>query len=196
MKHVLISRIWSQAQGFTLVETLIAVAVIALAIAGPFQIAQGVLKNAYNARDQMIAASLAQEAVEYIREVRDSNYLYNARYGAGSVNWLGGFDGTNGPNCYQNACVVDPHYYQASIPFSAGYSVLSCGGATCTSRPLFLDSASYRYNQQTIGAQTKFIRTVRLTQISSTETLITVTVTWESHGTQTVELSEYLHNWL
>lgn len=147
------SRFDSSQKGFTLLETLIAIAVLTLAIIGPFQIVQGVLTSAYNARDEIVASGLAQEGVEYVREVRDSNYLYNARYGSGSVTWLNGFDGTGGPNCYTAACVVDPYYYPTSVPFSAGSSIISCGGASCASRPLYLDSSSYRYTQQTGGWQ-------------------------------------------
>lgn len=183
-------------RGFTLVETLIAITILIFAIVGPFQIVQGVLQTAYKSRDQIIGAALAQEAMEYVREVRDSNYLYNARNGSGAVSWLNGFDGTNGPDCYTNACVVDPQNYPTSVPFVAGTSVISCAGTSCASRPLYIDSSSYRYNQQSIGTATKYVRSVRFTQISAHETRVTVTVTWTNHGTQSVVLTEYIQNWL
>ena len=180
--------------GFTLVETLVAIVVITFAVIGPYQIVQGVLQTAFKSRDQIMASALAQEGMEYVREVRDSNYLYNAR--GGGVNWLNGLDGTNGPNCYTSACVVDSHYYPPTARFVAGSSITSCGNSTCASQPLYLNSSSYRYNQQNVGTKTKFVRKVQLTQISTTETLVTVTVTWDNHGIQTVKLEEYLQNWL
>ena len=183
-------------KGFTLIETLIAIAVLTLAIVGPFQIAQGVLESAYTARDQLIASGLAQDGMEYVRMIRDSDYLYNAYNGTGSVNWFSGLDGTNGPDCYSNTCLIDPTAYQpASEIFTAGSSVCSVGG-TCTGVPaLYLDSSNV-YNQANRGTVTKFTRTMTLTRISTRETLITITVSWNNHGIKTFTLTENLQNWL
>lgn len=178
-------------RAFTLIETLIAITVLTLSIVGPFQIVQGVLNSAYNSRDQLIGAGLAQEGMEYVREVRDSNYLFNVH--GGSVSWLYGFDGTGGlPNCYSNAytspsdCSVDP---QKKI-------ITACGSVGCTPGPLYLEPNTYLYTQQAIGTVTKFTRTVRMTQISASETLVTVTVTWQNHGSRSIVLQEYIRNWL
>jgi prepilin-type N-terminal cleavage/methylation domain-containing protein len=177
-------------RGFTLIETLIAITVLTLSIVGPFQIVQGVLNSAYNSRDQLIGAGLAQEAMEYVREVRDSNYLYNVHGGA--VSWLYGFDGTGGlPNCYSNVgslsdCSVDPQKK----------TINACGSVGCTPGPLYIEPNTYLYTQQTVGTVTKFTRTVRMTQISASETLVTVTVTWQNHGSRSVVLQEYIRNWL
>jgi prepilin-type N-terminal cleavage/methylation domain-containing protein len=172
-------------RGFTLIETLIAITVLTLSIVGPLQIVQGVLNSAYNARDQLIGAGLAQEGMEFVRERRDTNYLTNVRYGS-SYTWMYGVDGTLGEaNCYTSNCAVDP---QAGI-------FLPCGSSSCTPAFLYLDGTTYRYNNQFLGTPTKFIRTLRLTQISSTETLVTITVTWENHGARSVVLQENLRNW-
>lgn len=178
-------------KGFTLVETLIAIAIISIAIVGPFHVAQGVLQTSYTARDQLLASSLAQEGVEYIRSVRDGNYLFNL-HNSGSRPWLFGFDastygGVQSADCYSNACVVDVGQ-QSPI-------ATSCGDATCATRPLYL-SASNIYTQTVTIKPTKFVRKVVFTSISATETLVTVTVTWTSHGTHTLILTETLRNWL
>ncbi len=177
--------------GFTLIETLIAITVLTLSIVGPFQIVQGVLNSAYNSRDQLIGAGLAQEAMEYVREVRDSNYLSNVHGGA--VSWMNGFAGTGGlPNCYSNAgaspsdCSVDPQKK----------TITACGSVGCTPGPLYLEPNTFLYTQQAVGTVTKFTRTVRMTQISASETLVTVTVTWQNHGSRSVVLQEYVRNWL
>lgn len=173
------------ARGFTLVETLIAIVILTLSIVGPFQIVQGVLDSAYNARDELIGTGLAQEGMEYIREVRDSNYLNNAKNNGG-ISWLSGFDGTSGtPNCLSNTCMMDP----------MSNNVYQCTGTTCSYGPLYLDT-NYVYNQQQRGVATKFVRSVTMTTISANETLVTVTVTWVNHGTRSVVLKEYFRNWL
>lgn len=172
------------ASGFTLVETLVAIAIISIGIIGPFQVVQGVLKASYIARDELIASALAQEGVEYVRQVRDSNAISKNHTG-GSASWLQGLDGNLGPNCYTNACVVD------AVPMTA----TSCGNTTCAGRPLYL-SQSNLYNQSLSGGVTPFTRKVRLTLISATETLVTVTVSWNYHGVHSVVLVEDLQDWL
>jgi Tfp pilus assembly protein PilV len=51
--------------GFTIVETLVAITILMIAIAGPLTIAQKGLTASTYARDQMIASFLAQDGLEY-----------------------------------------------------------------------------------------------------------------------------------
>ena len=60
-------------QGFTMIETLIAVAILMISIAGPLTIAQKGLTAATYARDQVTASFLAQDVMEYVKNVRDYN---------------------------------------------------------------------------------------------------------------------------
>ncbi len=64
--------LWS---GFTLVETLVAISILLIVIIGPMTVAQKGIQNAYFAREQVTAVFLAQEAIEAVREFRDSNGL-------------------------------------------------------------------------------------------------------------------------
>jgi Tfp pilus assembly protein PilV len=188
-------------KAFTLVETLVAITVLTFAILGPFHVAQNVLSSSYIARDQLIATTLAQEGVEYVRLVRDSNFVYNLHNSAQPQRlWLFGLDGQpSGPNCYTNACVIDATQLLYTAP-----AVISCGDLTCTGRPLYIAdtpaaTASNLYTQVIAGnTKTKFTRSVKLTQVAgdSNQTRVTVTVTWEYHGPHTVVLTETLRNWL
>lgn len=178
-------------RGFTLIETLIAILVLTLSIVGPFEVVQGVLNSAYNARDQLTGAGLAQEGMEYVREVRDSNYLNNTKNGAG-VSSLNGFGSVGGnPDCYTHGCKVDP---SAQTP-----TIVDCGSTSCAAFPLYFDSGTYRYNQQNTGTKTIFTRTVQLSKpnlADPTEILVTVTVDWVNHGNKSVVLQEYFRDWL
>ncbi len=58
-------------KGFTLVEALVAIAILLLVIIGPMTIAQKGIQNARYAREQMTAIFLAQEAIEGVRQIRD-----------------------------------------------------------------------------------------------------------------------------
>lgn len=64
--------------GFTLVETLVAIAVLMIAVAGPLSIANRALTSALYSRDQSIASNLAQESMEIIKNIRDNNIKNNA----------------------------------------------------------------------------------------------------------------------
>lgn len=62
-------------RGMTLVETLVAISILAMAIVAPMSLTMQSLSAAYYSRDQVIASNLAQEAIEGIRSVRDRNIL-------------------------------------------------------------------------------------------------------------------------
>ena len=82
-------------KGFSLIESLIAIAVLLLAIIGPFTIATKGLIAANFARDQVTAFYLAQEAAELIRSKRDNNAL------SGDT-WTDGLT-----KCFNKECTID-----------------------------------------------------------------------------------------
>ncbi len=175
-------------RGFTLVETLVAITIIAIAIVGPLYAVQQALNASRSARDLLIASSLAQEAVEYVRAVRDSNYLYTFKSGA-NRSWLFGVDGTSGStNCFTAVCVVDP---SQNVNPNDSY-------VSRTVTKLYRNAAGL-YNQQGNGQQTPFTRTIQLASVQGTsdEVVLTVVITWTQKGIpQRLEITERLHNWL
>lgn len=58
---------------FTLIETLVAITILMIAIAGPLTVANRAYHTALESRDRIIATNLAQETIEYI------NYWKNNR---------------------------------------------------------------------------------------------------------------------
>lgn len=65
----------NQKNGFTIMETLVAIALLLLAITGPMVFSQTGLRAAFHARDQITAFYLAQDAIEFIKNSRDHNIL-------------------------------------------------------------------------------------------------------------------------
>ena len=179
-------------KGFTLIETLVAIAILTISMGAPFYAVEQSITAADASRDELTASALAQEGVEYVHSVRDDNYLYVRNNPLSTQSWLYGVDGTisNGvtsPNCFapNNQCTVDP-------TTSVGNQVQSYA----TIARLFL-SASYLYNQQSNGSATFFTRSVQLTNISAKEVKVTVTVKWTTRNTPYVTtITEYLDNWL
>lgn len=164
-------------KGFTLVETLVAITVLAVAIAGPFRAIQGALQGSFITRDQLTATALAQEGIEYIHARRNNNYLAGAA-------WLNGMNGTGGPNCSANTCRVDPRADTIAV----------CSGAQCR---LNFDSTTNRYTHQTGFSVSRFSRTVQLSSLSADEARITSTVTWTIGAVgYTFTLTENIRDWL
>ncbi len=162
--------------GFTLIETLVAISVILLSLVGPLSIAAQALSAAYYARDQITAFYLAQEGVEYVRAVRDGNFL------AGS-HWLTGLS-----NCVSTLCTVDAVEYNNSV----------CPSGTC--QPLNINNTTGRFTVESANATPSiYTRTVRIDPIAGNpdDVSLTVEVSWRSAGVdRTFRISEELLNWL
>lgn len=172
-------------EGFTLVETLVAVAILTLAFLAPFQAIQSVTSQTRIAKDQLIAASLAQEGLEYIRFMRDNNYLANpATFTSGNLQ-LHGLDGSSGPDCTgTHKCTVD-----TTVALSS--AVASCS-STCV--PLYISPDGY-YTQVSSGnTQSLFTRSVTVAQHAGYESA-TVTVSWNDHGAHSIVLTENFYDW-
>ena len=175
-------------RGFTLVETMVAVAIVGIAIVGPLYTVQKGVVAAYVARDRLVASSLAQEGAEYVHAIRDNNFLYNIANPGSPRSWLYGLNGAGGStDCTGTyGCRVDPPQNTVTV-------------CTATCSPLNLSSAGI-YNHQALSGgnvATKFTRTVTLTAVSTTEAKVTVTVTWVTVGVPySVTVTENLQNWL
>ena len=86
------SKLYKNQIGFTLVETLIAIALLLAVLVGPITLIAHSLFSTSFSRNNLIANNLAQEGIELIRAVRDNNILC-ATLG-GTMAWD---DNPNGP---------------------------------------------------------------------------------------------------
>jgi Tfp pilus assembly protein PilV len=153
--------------GFTIIETLVAITVLMIAVAGPLVVASKGLNSALYARDQVTASFLGQESMEVIKNQRDNNK-------EGDKNWL---DQILLPsNCIDGSPTCDADAISSDM-FKSG---LSSVGSPIS----FNDSTGY--NHDSSGISTKFKRYYYLTLpnnvnpclIDSTECTVHVKVTW------------------
>lgn len=86
--------------GFTIIESLVAVAILLLALTGPMTLAERSLASAEVARQELTVLYLAQEGIEFIRNTRDSNFLVDKRE---KEDWLNGLSKCT----LVNGCGVD-----------------------------------------------------------------------------------------
>ena len=65
-------------KGFTLVETLVSISIFSISILGLLSVLASGISNTSYAKQKMVATYLAQEGIEYVRNVRDTSVLYDS----------------------------------------------------------------------------------------------------------------------
>ncbi len=176
-------------KGFTLIETLVAITILAVTIVGPFYAIQAALTASYVSRDSLIASSLAQEGLEYIRSVRDDNYLSSRPW----FDLLGSYGCVAVlPSVPTRVCTVDP---TQGDPHSSSLAIREY--SSIAAAPVLYVSSVGLYNQQSSGSTTAFRRTVQIFVVSSNEVRVVVTVTWTTKGqAYSTSITDSLFNWL
>jgi len=176
------------AKGFTLVETLVAIAILLLVIIGPITVAQKGIQNARYSNEQFTAVFLAQEAIEAVQELRDQVALaaYKQNGGGDTWNWLSS----------QGVCADG--YGCAFIKGETGPNqFVSCTATAANSCILKVDGDGNYSNTGT--ADSPFTRTVTIgSLVGGVFTPVTVTVSWSSQVfngvTRDIKLQTYLYN--
>jgi len=90
-------------KGFTLLEALVATSILMVAVAAPITIAQKGLSSAVYSKNQMIASYLAQDAIEYIMNIKDETAIANIGSASPSP-WLGSLINCVGEDV---SCAID-----------------------------------------------------------------------------------------
>ncbi|MCR4276304.1 MAG: prepilin-type N-terminal cleavage/methylation domain-containing protein [Candidatus Parcubacteria bacterium] len=197
-------------KGFTLIESMIAVTILTLSIAGPLYTANSAIVASMTARDQLTASYLAQEGIEYVRAMRDYEYLAAYHLGGGSVsadawsNFLtGSMPGHPGAvtQCRTMACSIDT---TRDMGYGSGSSIFQCTDGGACAKLYLLASGIYATNRSSSsGTATAFSRTIQVVDIPGTggnplypDKRIISIVSWDYHGIQhAVTVYDHLTPW-
>lgn len=197
--------------GYTLLETIIALAVILGALVGPISL---VIRGIYDfsfAKNKIIAINLAQEGIELIRVIRENNQicLENERGRGSSRTWQTDYDGRLPSSLLgvnRTADAINIRQYSCGSIVIRNPTLANLGAA-CATIPLRADTnGNYGYAP---GQPTIFSRCISITRPSASESgprgltippadmmNVTSVVSWSERGiNRSISLTERLYNW-
>jgi prepilin-type N-terminal cleavage/methylation domain-containing protein len=188
-------------KGFTLVETLAAILLLSIALAGPMTIAQKGLRASLTAKNEDTAFNLAQDAIEYVRYARDTHCLTAGSQTGGcpAGSWLAGTGAPSLASCVSSngsaACTIDDF---------AGTVAACTGGATgCAALNFNTTGSNYTYSP-TGGAviSSPFTRVVQIFNpvctgsiCNNSESIVRVTISWSDPTAHSIVVQESIFNW-
>jgi len=173
-------------KAFTLVETLVAISIFSISILGLLSVlTTGVVNTTYD-KNKVVASYLAQEGIEYMRNMRDTYVLYDTT------------SPSNGWTLFRNkltSCTSSV----ASCGFNnvapgPSTTISPCSGNTCE---LYLNQGVYSIDHST-GGDSGFARKVWMTVVDANkEVKIFSEIDWkQGSNTSTITFSENLFEWV
>ena len=171
-------------RGFTLVETLVAVSIFSLSVLALMAVlSQGISDTEY-AKKKIIGTFLAQEGIEFLRNMRDNHILYSQ---STSNNWT------------QFKARLAPCNVGSECGFNTALSTTDPNFVfTCTSNPenckVYISNGVY--NTNLVGTDSGFTRKISATTVSANELKVISTVSWmQRSGLYSMSFSDDLFNW-
>ena len=161
--------------GFTLLEVLVALFVIIVGLMGGMSAILKTLTLFSFSSSKLTAAYLAQEGIEIVRNVRDTNWL-EARTTSNA--WDEGLD-----NC-SAGCIVDYSYSIITDPNLPAFA------------DQFLNIDGNGFYSYSLGTPTKFQRKIIIQKTGPDRLDVAVQVIWSEKGkSYTFSSQENLYNW-
>ena len=158
--------------GFTMIEMIVAVSVFSIGILGVFSLVSNVVSAMNNTSNRLVASYLAQEGMEIVRNIRDSNFLKINMREEGVV-WDQGLTDCSG------GCEID---------YTSNFLV------SFADRFLKVNNDFYQYDL--VSEESIFKRKIKISEGSPEIRNVSVTVWWEERGIRyEVQAEENLHNW-
>lgn len=202
-------------KGFTLVETLIGITILLVSVITPLSVASYAITYSNNARDEVVATNLAQEALEFIRNERDKSFMAVTNPAPARMqnflNKFGGYGTGAETICYASTgCGVDVRQTVITnavrnCAIAGECGVLWVNNKTQTSIP-----PTFTFTQENLRSgydpslsnwtATKFTRIVTMKVVGDrsipTEVEVTATVTWKNGvNNRSITMRQYLKSW-
>lgn len=161
---------------FTIIEVMMAIFVLTVAVGGSFALIQQTLVSASINQQKLIAYYLAQEGIEIVRNIRDSNWL--EKRSIPTISWDDGIADNLSVGQFQN--------------YLADYNKLEL--ISFEDKVLNLDEDGfYSYS---VGTPTRFKREITIQKTDDDSFEVSVKVQWtERRRTHNIEVIDLLYNW-
>jgi len=157
-------------KGFTMIEIIVVLFVVSIGIVGVMSlIVQNIKSQSYD-KNTLIASQLAQEGIELIRGVRDSNWKANRSF---ATNLTGG-------DYYMDYLDTVPQVYSGTLA------------------DLVLKQNSLGFYLNNLGnsaSSTIFSRLITLKTLNIHSLQVDSTVSWNEHGSHSYNLQTLLYDW-
>ena len=155
-------------KGFSLIEMVVAVFIILIGVVAAFGVLQKIILSTSIGSSRLVATYLAQEGIEIVRNIRDTNWVEGK-------NWTQNIGGCGG------GCEAD--YDDTALS--------SWGGDGN-----FLEINNEGFCSYDSGVETKFKRKITVDEISGEKLEVRVEVFWtERERDHQVVVQENLYNW-
>ncbi|MDO8520573.1 MAG: type II secretion system protein [bacterium] len=201
--------------GFTLVETIVSLALLSFAVAGPMTLAAHSIKASGAAKNELIATHLAEEGLEVVRNLRDNSSAEDNGdrdgLGEGFV-WMQNIFG----NCkFAWGCAIDITQHVPSgtngvwslTPPNRYNAIILCPGNCAAESVVYFNPGTglYRQSENALGSpwvRTQFTRTIFMTGIDDPneperQVRVTAVVTYAGYGgiIRTIRVTQDVYNW-
>ena len=157
-----------QQKAFSLIEVISVLFILSIGLLGVLNLIIQNINSQYFSRQNIIAYQLAQEGVELIRQVRDTNWNSGA-------NW--------------NEHLSDGNYY---MDYTNSYPIATGS----TSEPLYLTTNNVYTHNAANNTLTKFNRLITISNVSDHEIRVTSTIDWvDGTKSRSYTLEALLYDW-
>jgi len=160
-----------QLKAFTLVEILVAVTVLTVGIMASYAAITKVVSLTYFNSYRFIASRLAQEGMELVSNIRDSNWLDP------TVDWYHNLDSCSG------GCEMDYNDLGSPDNYTGRYLKINTDGF---------------YNYDNDGEDSRFKRRIKVDKVSDYKLEVKVEIMWSepnSSSEQILTAEEHLYDW-
>ena len=167
----------SSQNGFTIIESLVALAILSLSLMPMLVVVTMSSRIATSVKNNLVAAMLAQEGIEVVRAIRDTNWLNGRAFYIGLNEDAETGTTKDGLVQYDTA--------NSLMPYDA-------------SAKLYVDNNSgiYSYDNNSGSSPTLFTRKISVTKISNAELKIISEITWnEPPRSKIISVEDHLFDW-
>ncbi|KKR79274.1 MAG: hypothetical protein UU24_C0013G0006 [Candidatus Nomurabacteria bacterium GW2011_GWA2_40_9] len=201
MQNKIIKKNIKKSAGFTLVETLVAIMIFTASVLALMVVLSNSLSNANFTKRKLTATFLAQEGVEYMRNMRDTYVLYLPPSPPSGYNGWDNFivkisecNKVLGKSCYFDNTTIN--FADQTQPI-IDMPIFLCPSQICPE----LKYIAGEYNYDVSGINSGFVRKMEISKVANSvgddeiEIISTVYYTTPS-GLKNISLKENLFNWI